>query len=380
MRADPLVDPPEYLDWHADAATIAQWEETLRASPERARRVAALDDRELLTLYDGLVRARLEDRQLARWVRQGRLAKAWLATGEEATTIGPMHALQPVRDHLLPVIRNQSALAAWGLAPESVFRTALGAGTASSGGRDLHAGDAGRRCWAPVSAVGSMVPVAVGIALAEQRRATGAVVLTWLGDGATKTGAAHEGLNLGGVRRVPLVVVIQSNGIALGTPLAAHQLAPDFRDWPAMYGWHDGGAFDGNHVLDAWAATAHAVAHARAGGGPVLLEGRTFRFGGHATHDADAARMLVPQAHWAAWAAREPIGCYAAWLQARRGFDAAVLQAREDLLQHDVTAAAERAWQEAQVPTDPRVAVGGVMHGAADSRRTANLRAPGRDP
>jgi pyruvate dehydrogenase E1 component alpha subunit len=80
-----------------------------------------------------------------------------------------------------------------------------------------------------------MVPVMTGVALSFRTRGESRVALTWVGDGATKTAAVHEGFNLAGVLHVPVIFVLQNNQVALGTRVEQHQ-AGDFRDWPKMYG------------------------------------------------------------------------------------------------------------------------------------------------
>ena len=113
--------------------------------------------------------------------------------------------------------------------------------------------------------------------------------MTWIGDGSTKAGVVHEGLNFAAVRRVPAIFIIQNNRVALGTRLDQHHVKEDFADWPRAYGmW--GGVFDGNNVLDAFALTTLAVERCRRGDGPALLIADTFRMGGHATHDEAEAR------------------------------------------------------------------------------------------
>src|SRR5207245_1397448 len=142
-----------------------------------------------------------------------------------------------------------------------------------------------------------MVPVVTGVALTFKMRGERRVALTWVGDGSTKTAAAHEATNFAAVRRVPAIFILQNNQVALGTRLDQHHLPGDFREWPAQYGvW--GAQFDGNNVLDAYAAARLAAARCRDGQGPAMLVAETFRMAGHATHDEhearDAPRRDVP--------------------------------------------------------------------------------------
>src|SRR5687768_528404 len=101
MKRYPAFDPPEYVSWKRDDRDVEEFRQRLRANPERAAIVDGLTEEQRLDLYRGLLRTRLTDIALKRWVRQGVISKAWLGTGEEAATVGPVHALRRLRiaDH-----------------------------------------------------------------------------------------------------------------------------------------------------------------------------------------------------------------------------------------------------------------------------------------
>ena len=316
MIRSEAFDPPEYRNWTPDPDLVQQYHRTITQDANRRALIEALDRDRLLELYRRLLRARLIDQALSRWVRQGVIAKAWLGTGEEAVTTGPVYALDARHDYALPVIRNHAASADLGLPLSDLFRTYLGAADGPSQGRDLHLGSFAHRTVSPISSTGAMVPVALGMAMAMQIQERAGVMLTWVGDGSTKSGPTHEGFNFAAVRKVPAVFIIQNNQVALGTRLDQHHLAPDFADWPEAYGMA-GASFDGNHVLDAWAATALAVERCRRGEGPVMLVANTFRMGGHATHDEREARATLPAESFAEWGKRDPVGMYEEYLKGR---------------------------------------------------------------
>ncbi|HEX2091437.1 MAG TPA: thiamine pyrophosphate-dependent enzyme, partial [Longimicrobiaceae bacterium] len=291
MRRFAAYDPPEYLAWTPDPALVREFRERVDADPERARLIRDLPEGELLGMYAGLVRNRLHDIALKRWVKSGTISKAWLGTGEEAVTIGPVHALRregPDRDVVAPMIRNTGVCHEMGMPVADMLRAYLGTADSPSGGRDGHVGDLEYGVVPPISHVGDMVPVIAGVALAFRQRGEDRVALTWIGDGSTKTAAFHEGINFAAVQRLPAIFIIHNNQVALGTRLDQNSAGP-FSEWPKMYGVA-GGAFDGNHVLDAYAATRTAVERARAGEGVTILVAETFRMGGHATHDERALR------------------------------------------------------------------------------------------
>src|SRR5690242_8124633 len=174
-------------------------------------------------MYGGLLRFRLHDITLRRWVKQGIIAKAWLGTGEEAVTIGNVHALDRTIDKVGPMIRNAGACHEMGLPIADMFREYLATQDSPSKGKDLHLGSMAHGVIAPASQVGALTPVFAGMALALKQRGIRAVVLTWIGDGATKTTAFHEGMNVAAVLHLPAIYVLQNNQIALGTPFKRHQ-------------------------------------------------------------------------------------------------------------------------------------------------------------
>jgi len=357
-------DPPEYLEWQPDAGLVRAYAARLESDPARAALVAALDEEDLLALYAGMLRNRLHDYALKRWVRQGVISKAWLGTGEEAATIGAVHALVPGRDVVAPMIRNAGACHEFGMALDDMLRGYLATADGPNGGRDGHVGAPALGVLAPISPVGEMVPVVAGVALAFLRRGEARVALTWIGDGSTKSGLFHEGVSFAAAQHVPAIYVIQNNQVALGTRLDQHQRG-DFGDWPKLYGI-PGAEADGNNVLDVYAATKLAADRLRAapGEGPFLLVVDTFRMGGHATHDEAEARATFAPELFREWGARDPIGLYEEYLVGR-GLARDRLQALEAAVVAEVDAAAERALESRRsaVPDGPSAEYPGFSAG-----------------
>jgi TPP-dependent pyruvate/acetoin dehydrogenase alpha subunit len=315
----PAFDPPEYVDWKRDSVVIAEFKRTIEERPERNAIIRKLESSRLLALYEGLIRNRLHDVALNRWVKQGVISKAWLGTGEEATTIGPIHALDRSiasdgrsTDFVAPMIRNAGACHEMGMPLADMFRGYLGTDDSPTRGRDLHIGDFNRGVVAPISHVGDIMAVTCGIALSFKLRREPRVALTWIGDGSTKSGVFHESMNFAAVQRLPMIVIIQDNKVALGTRLDQHHRG-SFLEWPAAYGV-EGAGFDGNNTLDAHAATRLAVDACREGRGPALLIADTFRMGGHATHDEREARATFDSSLFSYWGKRDPVGMYEAYL------------------------------------------------------------------
>jgi len=349
MHRYPGIDPPEYVDWKPDRRLVDRFRKTVEADRARRALIATLDEDALLGLYAGMVRFRVHDYTLKRWVKRGVISKAWLGTGEEAVTVGSVHALERDRDVVAPMIRNAGACHEMGMSLETMFHGYLGTDGGPNHGVDGHFGDLEHGVLQPISHVGVMVPVITGIAHAFLMRKEPRVALTWIGDGATKTAQVHEGLNLAAVLKAPAVFVVQNNQVALGTRLEQHQVG-DFGVWPAAYGLA-GGVADGNNVLDVWAAVKQAADRAREGGGASLVRVETFRMGGHATHDEAEARATFDAGLFRSWGRRDPIGLYEAYLGGE-GMGADRLAAIEAEVTADVESAAERA-SEARAERTP---------------------------
>jgi pyruvate dehydrogenase E1 component alpha subunit/2-oxoisovalerate dehydrogenase E1 component alpha subunit len=131
--------------------------------------------------------------------------------------------------------------------------------------------------------------------------------MTYIGDGGTSTGAFHEGVNFAAVQKLPLVVIAENNGWAYSTPFRKQTAAKSLADRAPAYGI-PGVSVDGNDVIAVYGAAREAVERARAGGGPTLIEARTYRMKGHAEHDGQA---YVPPGELDDWARRDPIARHA---------------------------------------------------------------------
>jgi pyruvate dehydrogenase E1 component alpha subunit len=162
-----------------------------------------------------------------------------------------------------------------------------------------------------VSHLPAMLPVAVGMALAFKIRSDRRVAFAWFGEGAAARGDTHEGMNMAGVRQLPVVFVCDNNQWAYSTPTYLSYPVEHVADRAAAYGF-DGVVVDGTDVLAVYREAKRAVDKAREGGGPTLLECLTLRMEGHAVHD-DA--FYVPKEMFEQWAAQDPIERFRTWLR-----------------------------------------------------------------
>ena len=268
---------------------------------------------------------RLVEERLTNLYRQGKVVGGlYRSLGQEACSVGSAYALER-GDIFTPLIRNLGAIFVRGGRPRDVLCQYMAKAAGPTRGRDLnlHFGwlsDEGSMP-AVVSMLGNMVSILAGALLAERMKGRPTVALTWIGDGGTSTGAFHEGWNFACVQRLPFVLIVENNKWAYSTPTTMQTANPRFVDRARAYGCH-GAEVDGNDVLAVYEVTRQAVARARAGEGPTLIEADTMRMRGHAEHDD---MKYVPTALLEEWAKKDPILRYEDALIARAA------AAREDL-------------------------------------------------
>jgi TPP-dependent pyruvate/acetoin dehydrogenase alpha subunit len=354
MKRYRAFDPPEYLHWEPDPALAQEYEQCLTRSPDRVELLGQLNDIALRYIYRDLLRTRLHDVALKRWVRTGVLSKAWLGTGEEAVTVGCVAALDRDRDVVTPMIRNAGALHMMGMPLADMLRGYLATADSPTGGRDLHIGDRSRGVIQPTSVMGTSICILAGVALSFRMRGEKRVAMTWVGDGATRTAAFHEGINFAATSGAPLVIVVQNNQVALGTRLDQHGVG-DLSKIAEAYGlpsWK----CDGNNVLDTYAAAKLAADRCRAGEGPAVVVAETFRMGGHATHDEREARETFSPELFAQWGRRCPVGQYESYLLAR-GFSPRLLEDIEQGVTDEMNEAAEEALRSRDRVPSPEYAL-----------------------
>lgn len=250
----------------------------------------------------------LEER-LVNLYRQGKIVGGlYRSLGQEATSVGSARALEE-GDVLGPLIRNLGSVLVMGYTPREILTQHLARAASPSGGKEgnLHFGRPERGVVSSISMLGALVPVMAGIALAARMQRRRTVAMTYIGDGGTSTGAFHEGVNFAAVQKLPLVVIAENNGWAYSTPFRKQTAAKSLADRAPAYGI-PGVSVDGNDVIAVYEAAREAVERARAGGGPTLVEARTYRMKGHAEHDGQA---YVPPGELDDWARRDPIARHA---------------------------------------------------------------------
>src|SRR5687768_14580887 len=239
-----------------------------------------------LELYYWMRLTRSLEERLVNLYRQTKvIGGLFRSLGQEADAVGSAFALER-QDFLSPLIRNLGSMLVKGAQPAEIIRQYMAKGDSPTRGRELniHYGDLERGFIGQISHLGDMVPVMTGVTLSFKLRGESRVGLVYVGDGATSTGAFHEGINFAAVQRCPLVVIVENNGYAYSTPLSRQTAAAELKDKALAYGV-PGVRADGNDVLAVYDVTREAVDRARRGEGVTLIELMTYRRKGHAEHD-----------------------------------------------------------------------------------------------
>jgi 2-oxoisovalerate dehydrogenase E1 component alpha subunit len=273
-------------------------------------------DAVLLDLYHRMVVGRRFDAQATALTKQGRLAVYPSARGQEACQVGSVVALAD-RDWLFPTYRDSMAMVSRGINPVEVLTLLRG---------DWHCGYDPylHRTATQCTPLATNTPHAVGLAHAARLAGEDTVALVLLGDGATSEGDTHEALNIAAVWQAPAVFLIQNNGYAISVPLAKQTHARHLADKAVGYGM-PGMLIDGNDAAMVHTAVTEAIEHARAGGGPTLIEALTYRIEAHT--NADDASRYRDDAEVASWLARDPIDRLQKYLQTQGILDQAGIDA-----------------------------------------------------
>lgn len=240
-----------------------------------------------LKTYRVMLQARVLEEKLASLYRGGKIVGGvFLGKGQEALSASLGIHLRK-GDIFAPLIRDQAGRMAFGDTVLDTLRTYLGSAHGPMKGRDgnIHRGKPREGYYAMISHLGAMIPAVVGALMARRFKGEkGMVGATCVGDGATSTGAFHEGLNVAAVEKVPLILVVANNQYAYSTPNDRQYACEDLADKAIGYGvpvWR----VDGTDLNDCLTKVGGAVAAARAGGGPQLVVAKLLRLVGHGEHD-----------------------------------------------------------------------------------------------
>jgi pyruvate dehydrogenase E1 component alpha subunit len=308
----------------------------------------------LHTMYHTMVRIRLFEQRIMELFQQGRLPGfLHVSIGQEAVPTGVCAHLRP-NDYISSTHRGHGDVIAKGARLDRMMAELYGkkTGYCKGKGGSMHIADLELGILGANGIVGAGIPIATGTALAFKMRRTDQVAVCFFGDGGANTGAFHEGLNLASVWHLPVVFVCQNNQYAESTPQRVHQKIKDIAVRAVAYDI-PGETVDGMDVLEVYRVAGEAIARARGGGGPTLIECKTYRFYGHYVGDPGTAYRRPEEVE--EWKQRDPIVAFRRRLLAEGMATEAELTAIDAAVQGELEAAIRFA--EASPEPDPEDAL-----------------------
>jgi pyruvate dehydrogenase E1 component alpha subunit len=272
-----------------------------------------------------------------------------LCIGEEAVAVGALRALSSA-DNVVSTYREHGHALARGLPMPSLMAELYGKASGCCRGRggSMHFFDVARRFYGGNAIVGGGLPLAVGLALADQMQRRSAVTMCLFGDGAVAEGEFHESMNLAALWHLPVLFVCENNLYAMGTALTRHQAQPDIARKADGYGVV-AEAVDGMDIRVVERTIATHVASIRGGGGPRLVEARTYRFRAHSMYDPELYRT---KAEVEQWKLRDPIASLVDQLRHDGALDDASLATVEGEIEAEIAAAVGAAEAAPWEPVD----------------------------
>ena len=319
-----------------------------KASSALAATVGLTDD-DLIGMYRLVALSRALDERM--WIlnRAGRIPFVISGQGHEGAQVGIAWAFEKGHDWIAPFYRSIATCLTFGMSARDIMTAQYAtANDPSSGGRQMpgHYGSHEHNLLSVSSPVATQLLHAVGIALAAKIRKTGQVAMTSMGEGSSNQGDVHEGLNFAAIHKLPFVFVVENNGYAISVPAAMQVSVPNVADRAPGYGM-PGVVVDGVDVLACYAAARDAVALARAGGGPTLIEAKVTRLTGHSSDDQQTKYRSEDEL--TAERGRDPLPGFREQLR-----EAGVLTDEvEARLAAEITAAVDDATEYAESQPDP---------------------------
>ncbi|HEY6212929.1 MAG TPA: thiamine pyrophosphate-dependent dehydrogenase E1 component subunit alpha [Vicinamibacterales bacterium] len=296
-----------------------------------------LTPEQLLEMFYWLKLIRAFDMRLSLLVKQGKVRSGvYTGIGQEAIIVGTCYGLRR-DDYICPLHRDLGSFLMKGVEPRVMMSQMFAKATGLSKGRDsaLHSGVPELGIFGNTSMLGSNLPVAAGLALTCKMEKVDNVVVAYFGEGASNVGDFHEALNFAGVQQLPVIFICENNQYAYSVPIEKSMAIDDVAERAHGYGF-DGVAINGNDVLAVYQATQGALARARSGDGPTLIECKTYRWHGHSEHDKAFYRS---DEELAMWKSRDPIPTFTTYLRTRHVVD-------DDRIK-EIDARVERAIDEA---------------------------------
>lgn len=306
---------------------------------------------ELLQLHRRLLYPRLIEEKMLILLRQGKIGKWFSGIGQEAIAVGSTLAMDR-EEWIFPMHRNLGVFTSRDMSLQSLFLQWQGHPDAYTRGRErsFHFGSSEHRICGMISHLGPQLSLACGAALGAKLEGRKQAVLAFTGEGGTSEGEFHEAMNLASVWDLPVIFLIENNGYALSTPSSLQYRCHRLADRAAGYGM-EARVLDGNNILEMLRGVREARSYCLEQQRPILLECLTFRMRGH--EEASGTRY-VPRETLEAWAEKDPLRNYEAFLEREGLLSREALDETTEALRAEIAAGIEAGLSyEARHPWKP---------------------------
>jgi len=264
-----------------------------------------LSRQQLLEIYRDMVRSRAFDELVISLIAEWKIPASWMSGIGQEGIAGALSTLLE-GDYVTYTHRGAYYFVCRGSDLGRILAELYGKRTGYCGGKGgRHLADTEHKLFGKSGTIGGHAPIAVGLATAVQIRGEDAVVMSFFGEGASNRGTTHESMNMASVWGLPVVWVCENNGYAGTTPISLSTAAANISDLAGSYSI-PGRTVDGNDVLAVYEATHEAVTRARSGGGPSLIELKTYRIREFSESAYFPTGFRDPQ-ELEAWGQRDPI-------------------------------------------------------------------------
>jgi len=299
------------------------------------------DRHTLVEMYRKMSQIKQNDERFRSVIKSGKLVMPYYSPRGQEVIPSAVSVHLGAEDYICTIYRGIHDMLAKGVPPNLLWAELAGkiTGTSKGKGGPMHVTHPASGVMVTTGIVGSSMPIANGLALASQIRGDKRVSIAYFGDGASNIGAFHEALNLASIWKLPVVFVCQNNRYAEHTKYENCTAVARISDRAASYSM-PGVTVDGNDPVAMWQAAGTAIARARKGDGPTLIEAMTYRFHGHIFGDADA---YMDKAEKACAMAKDPVPAYRQWLIENGHASDTELAAIEQIHEQEIDAALEFA-------------------------------------